>query len=361
MAKDRDLVATLRPVTFLKDVESQLADQAQTIVSRCKAADSESLVEEAAQAAETLWRRHGEALGQAVAFLWLAEWDWQRGNMPGVLEHCHKALEPLPHYVLAPAYTITKATVFWTIGQAYHASGDAPAASDAYQKALECFETGQAYWRRMGSRKHVKFYNRALKRLKALASQVQADAQPPALPSPTADKRTQAPTRAPAPEYGWIELVHPFVLKQPIPAGAPRDLASLPHYNVEVRQLVIQDKPYLVKPLRKKRRVLLSTGHTYFIVPVRGDSMDLRDIAQDDFVVLEQVESREGLANGDIVAAEVTGEREATLKQYSRKSDGRAFLQARSSNPDWQDYSIEIDGDVWIRGVVVAVLKATDA
>jgi hypothetical protein len=224
---------------------------------------------------------------------------------------------------------------------------------------LECFKASQDYWQRMGSRKHVKLYNKALKRIGALAGQVQALTAPRPEAQSSRDERAQAPARTPATEYGWIELLQPFVLKQPIPAGAPRDLASLPHYNVEVRQFVIQDKAYLVKPLRKKRRVLLSTGHTYFIVPVRGDSMDLRDIVQDDFIVLEQVDGVDGLINGDVVAAEVSGEREATLKQYNRRSGGRACLQARSSNPDWQDYSVEIDDDVWIRGVVVAVLKAT--
>ena len=85
--------------------------------------------------------------------------------------------------------------------------------------------------------------------------------------------------------------------------------------------------------------------------------MNLMGITNRDLVVLQHVSSLEMVGHGDIVAAEVAQDPQATLKQYLILN-GKRYIRASSSNPQWQNYQAEVDNvNVWIRGIVVAVLK----
>lgn len=85
-----------------------------------------------------------------------------------------------------------------------------------------------------------------------------------------------------------------------------------------------------------------------FMLEVKGDSMIDAAICEGDLVVVRQQKTAE---NGDIVAALINEDEEATVKVF-RQTDGKTWLLPRNSN-----YA-PIDGDhATIMGKVVSVLR----
>jgi hypothetical protein len=164
------------------------------------------------------------------------------------------------------------------------------------------------------------------------------------------------PGGRPVGTINWAEFTQLPVLEESIPAGAPRNLTHLAHDNAAVHQLIIHSKTCEIKPLHKNRRVLFTSGDSYVIIPVIGNSMNEMDIVAGDFVILRLLDSGETPVNDDIVAAEMIGDDEATLKQYF-VTDGKPYLRARSSDSQWRNVRLEVNNNVGIRGIAIAVLK----
>jgi repressor LexA len=98
----------------------------------------------------------------------------------------------------------------------------------------------------------------------------------------------------------------------------------------------------------------------YFVLHVKGDSMNRAGIHEGDYVLLHQ---QPDAVNNNIVAVEIAGvEPEATLKRY-RVMDGgrRVVIQPESDNPVHQPREFtngeNASNGYRILGVVVAVLK----
>jgi repressor LexA len=86
-----------------------------------------------------------------------------------------------------------------------------------------------------------------------------------------------------------------------------------------------------------------------FVLRVAGDSMVGDGILDGDFIVVEE---RPSADNGETVVATINGE--ATVKRWYREKGGKIRLQPANSS---MDPIITREGDVAVRGVVVAVLR----
>lgn len=93
---------------------------------------------------------------------------------------------------------------------------------------------------------------------------------------------------------------------------------------------------------------LAKPGNKYFLLRVKGDSMDEAGINDGDFVLVKQQPSAN---SGDRVVALIDDE--ATVKEFYPKKDV-VVLKPRSTNPD--NKSIILDHDFQIQGVVVATV-----
>jgi SOS-response transcriptional repressor LexA len=99
----------------------------------------------------------------------------------------------------------------------------------------------------------------------------------------------------------------------------------------------------------------LVSSTTYFILQVKGDSMNADQIDPGDFVLLRQQNSADQM---DIVAAEIVNvDTEATLKRFLRKN-GKIILEPSSTNPTHQAFTFnETARNFFIRGVALGVFK----
>ena len=86
-----------------------------------------------------------------------------------------------------------------------------------------------------------------------------------------------------------------------------------------------------------------------FVLEVRGDSMIDEQIANGDFVIVEE---RKSPINGEKVVAVIEGE--ATLKTFFREPDGSIRLQPAN---DAYEPIIVRGGDLQIRGVVIGLMR----
>ena len=89
----------------------------------------------------------------------------------------------------------------------------------------------------------------------------------------------------------------------------------------------------------------IRSGHRYFLLRAKGDSMTAAGIKDGDFVLVKQQPTAE---DGDIVAALIDDE--ATLKEFHRSGDV-VILKPKSHNKKHQP--IILRGDFQIQGVVV--------
>ncbi len=86
-----------------------------------------------------------------------------------------------------------------------------------------------------------------------------------------------------------------------------------------------------------------------FVLQVQGESMIEEGILDGDLVVVEENPTP---GNGQMVVASVDGE--ATMKRMFREADGSIRLQP--ANPAFEPIIVR-DGDLQMRGVVVAVMR----
>jgi phage repressor protein C with HTH and peptisase S24 domain len=153
------------------------------------------------------------------------------------------------------------------------------------------------------------------------------------------------------------DILQLFTISEEIPAGdfGPSGTDPFPIGTVEIDRLTINDHPYGIHSTRGRRIINLPFDQKYTVVKVKGDSMNLENITEEDFILLRRVDVP---INGDIVMAEIVGiDSQATLKRYFKDND-TITLQPHSSNPVHKPFVFKkIDEGFYIRGVVVAVLK----
>ncbi len=148
--------------------------------------------------------------------------------------------------------------------------------------------------------------------------------------------------------------------EEPLPAGLPRDLSSYDylHERLAVKRLFIHDRPYDIYPISESHQSLFASENSYAIIPVCDDSMDKRHITNGDFVALRLLDNKEALADDVIIAFGLKEEREIRLRQVT---DGGRHLQTCSTSPKWLTEYIELNDDVFITGIVIAVLKPANS
>jgi repressor LexA len=93
---------------------------------------------------------------------------------------------------------------------------------------------------------------------------------------------------------------------------------------------------------------LIRSGSRYFLLRVKGDSMDKSGINNGDFVLVRQQSSAK---NGDIVVALINDE--ATIKEFHRTKNA-VILKPKSSNP--QHVPIILTSNFQIQGVVIKTI-----
>ena len=89
-----------------------------------------------------------------------------------------------------------------------------------------------------------------------------------------------------------------------------------------------------------------------FALSVNGDSMIDACIANGDMVLLEPIQSKQNLKNGDIVSALVPGL--GTTLKYFFKRNNKIYLEA--ANPSYEPIIVELD-QIEIQGKLLAVWR----
>ncbi|MGV3526861.1 MAG: transcriptional repressor LexA [Candidatus Sericytochromatia bacterium] len=135
-------------------------------------------------------------------------------------------------------------------------------------------------------------------------------------------------------------------------AGTESDSTHAQTVNVPLVGLVTCGEPIMaeenVEAMIPVSTRLARPPHRYFLLRVKGDSMNEREIFDQDLVLIRQQTRAE---EGDMVVALI--DTEATVKEFHR-SRNMIVLKPRSSNPVHQP--ILLTDDFQIQGVVVATL-----
>ena len=144
--------------------------------------------------------------------------------------------------------------------------------------------------------------------------------------------------------------------------------------TLEIEQVFIDDQPFQVLAVDGSRFFRVSTQCT-IVIKVSGNSMDLANIHDGDYVLLRLLPkavgdftdvdyqtddySFQGFKDGDIVAAEILNEAgdTATLKRIFRRGR-KIILQPQSTNPKYMEREFDqTNKDFSVCGVVQAILK----
>jgi repressor LexA len=135
--------------------------------------------------------------------------------------------------------------------------------------------------------------------------------------------------------------------------GASMDTGRVQTVDVPVVGTVAAGNPILaeenVEGFISISTSLARSGERYFLLRVRGDSMDKANINDGDFVLVRQQSTAEP---GQHVVALIDDE--ATVKSY-HPGRGAIVLKPHSSNPAHQP--IVVDRDFRIQGVVVTAIQ----
>ena len=146
-----------------------------------------------------------------------------------------------------------------------------------------------------------------------------------------------------------------------VTAGTPGVVGydATPIGEVRINQFLINNKPYyphnLVagsEPLRDMRAL-----HDLCVVRVQGDSMDLCNINDGDYVLLRKAQNA---ADGDIVVAQVPEPPDfcANIKRYRVLKDGSVELKPESNNLSYKPHAFQPDGsETRIIGIAIVALK----
>ena len=187
-------------------------------------------------------------------------------------------------------------------------------------------------------------------------------------PAPTARKGAAAGATPPPPKFKfpistlYAGNIQSLAVVGQIPAGGFGPTGMDPHTLEKVRLLPSQDKftiggkTHRLVNLRGSPGVTeLVSSRAYFILRVKGDSMNADHIDPGDYVLVRQQDSADPM---DIVAAEVVHtDAEATLKRFVRR-DRQVILEPRSTNPNHPTFTFtEPTRNFFIRGVALAVFK----
>lgn len=149
-------------------------------------------------------------------------------------------------------------------------------------------------------------------------------------------------------------LIRSLPVYQYVPAGGWGVVDPDQVGQVEIENFIINEIPFQAIDLIGKGRVTLQEGLDYAIVRIKGTSMNLLDINNDDYVLIRRQDSANHM---DIVLAERIGiDSEATLKRFYRQGKN-VELRPDSDDPQNKVLRIEKKDDLRILGVAIAVFK----
>jgi hypothetical protein len=151
-----DLPESLKPLTFLQDVEDGLTSQSLQTVKRIEmlTRNDPSIAVKVAQEAEELLRS-GETLSNAPALLLIADWYRQNGELENALRLCEKVVGRIRNEQ-TPAKITIQAVAYYIIGlTSSQMLGGSLVALDAYLKMSRLFNTARSYWQRIAGFRQV--------------------------------------------------------------------------------------------------------------------------------------------------------------------------------------------------------------
>jgi hypothetical protein len=154
------------------------------------------------------------------------------------------------------------------------------------------------------------------------------------------------------------DFLRTYFVYESIPAGRFEPALTQTWERLEINRVLINQVAHTVHCLREGGAVDLGPDTQYAVVRVKSDSMNLKNIENGDYVLLQV---RADAVHGDIVAVELDGgypeDERYALKQFFRRQ-GRIVLEPKSTNDKHKPFSFsENDPSLRIRGVAIAVLK----
>jgi hypothetical protein len=322
-----------------------------------------TLLDEVKETAATI----ADPLVQACVRLQCARADYNLKRSDEALQELDEAIDLLrPRAGYDSAYKHCDAVTHWMLGNLLlDMPGQHGAAVAAWQTCLDAFTNLVAWPSEFGaeSSDNPEWYrDRCAEMRQGIERVVSAGTvRPPRKPAPGPLPRPSAPFKWPMSTLysGNIRTIR--VVGQ-IPAGgfAP---SSMDPYIVETLRLepsqdefFIGNKPHRLVNLRGSPGVTeLVSSTTYYLLQVKGDSMNADQIDPGDYVLLRQQCNADQM---DIVAAEIVNvDTEATLKRFVRKN-GKIILEPSSTNPSHQPFTFtDTTRNFFIRGVALGVFK----
>jgi repressor LexA len=159
----------------------------------------------------------------------------------------------------------------------------------------------------------------------------------------------------------FADILQTYPIYLDIPAGAPNTLPEQSDSYLELTSFWIDGKHYYLKNLRSKERTLSLGSGEFPVIRVTGNSMNLANIDEGDYVILRRQNTAQ---NGDIVAAEIRGvDQTITLKRFLKRNS-EVILQPESTNPVYREFRVDLskltpaeEQPFYIQGIALAVLK----
>jgi SOS-response transcriptional repressor LexA len=175
------------------------------------------------------------------------------------------------------------------------------------------------------------------------------------------EKGTSAPFSSSVVSPPWtseVGVLRSYPVFASIPAGGFGSMPTSSDIRLETERIMIGHVPHYVVNLHGGKAIDLKINQHYVAVRVQGESLNLNNIKDGDYVLLQV---QEDATNGDIAAVMVLSDmpedEKFSLKHFRRK-DGKIILSPNSSNPKYKPYEFwEDDKKVVVQGVALAVLK----
>ncbi len=177
--------------------------------------------------------------------------------------------------------------------------------------------------------------------------------------APVAEK-----TQTPQPEKRSAKkpqrrVIYNIPVYQYVPAGGWGVVGSdaVAYVDIELEDIIIENVHYQAIDLRGKGRVTLREGIDYAIIKVLGTSMNLLNILDGDYVLIERQQNAEHM---DIVLAALQDiDTKATLKKLFKQKT-KIELHPVSTDPENQILTLEKPEKLNILGIAIAVFKPSE-
>ena len=337
--------------------------QMHAAVEKGNAKQALTLLGEVKETASTI----ADPLVQACVRLHCARANYNLNRNDEAMQELDDAIDLLrPRAGYDSAYKHCDAIAHWMLGNLLLEMPDQhSAAVAAWQTSLDAFTNLVAWPSEFGAESsgNPDWYRDRCAEMRLGIERVVAagSVRPPRKPAPGPRPMPASPFKLPISTLYSGNIRSIRVVGQ-IPAGGFAPSGMDPHILETLRLEPSQQEFFLGNKLHRLVNLRGSPGVTelvssasYFLLQVKGDSMNADQIDPGDYVLLRQQSSADQM---DIVAAEIVNvDTEATLKRFLRKN-GKIILEPSSTNPTHQSFTFTDSArNFFIRGVVLGVFK----